>query len=313
MQIVVGANRLPKYWINILLFCTALHYSTWVHQIWVTGCGVWRWNAMWKICILCKKLWKMWKVLCRTIISLPWCIKPMVMSSCPAQPTSSESYRLMDGRSLLLMNLTNMTLFLYLLTLASCFLLLKVVPLSLRLATAIAKYSAKYKPGAARIECTSATMLLCWQFGIDMDDMDNSLFRVGTECTITAWGKYYIANITPCEGAIIYAYVVCCLDIGYAATFLSCFSQAPAREHYKAPMFPTHDLLQLTGYVDAAHATDLKTHCSISGYVFTWPVVPSHSSWNCKLPLLPVQPSQNLWLLWLLLSLPSIFDLSFMS
>jgi hypothetical protein len=266
----------------------------------------------------------------------------------------------MDGRSLLLMNLTNMTLFLYLLTLASCFLLLKVVPLSLRLATAIAKYSAinqlaylsmvvrilyekpplsvdvlfhtlflgkveealkvvKYKPGAARIECTSATMLLCWQFGIDMDDMDNSLFRVGTECTITAWGKYYIANITPCEGAIIYAYVVCCLDIGYAATFLSCFSQAPAREHYKAlkdivkylwhtvdwgiiywwqnpvnslprinlpdipidpslPMFPTHDLLQLTGYVDAAHATDLKTHCSISGYVFTWPVVPSHSS-----------------------------------
>jgi hypothetical protein len=42
-------------------------------------------------------------------------------------------------------------------------------------------------------------------------------------------------------------------------------------------------------------------------------VVPSHSSWNCKLPLLPVQPSQNLWLLWLLLSLPSIFDLSFMS
>jgi hypothetical protein len=35
-------------------------------------------------------------------------------------------------------------------------------------------------------------------------------------------------------GKIIYAYVVCCLDIGYAAMFLSRFSQAPAREHYKA-------------------------------------------------------------------------------
>jgi hypothetical protein len=32
-------------------------------------------------------------------------------------------------------------------------------------------------------------------------------------------------------------------------------------------MFPTHDLLQLTEYVDAAHATDLKTRRS--GYVFT--------------------------------------------
>jgi hypothetical protein len=35
------------------------------------------------------------------------------------------------------------------------------------------------------------------------------------------------------------------------------------------PMFPTHDLLRLTGYVDAAHATDLKTCRSISGYIFT--------------------------------------------
>ncbi len=111
-------------------------------------------------------------------------------------------------------------------------------------------------------------------------------------------------------GEIVYAYVVCHLDIGYAATFLSRFSQAPAREHYKAlkdivkylrrtvdwgiiywrqspvdslprinlpdvpidpslPTFPTHDLLRLTGYVDAAHATDLKTRRSVSGYVFT--------------------------------------------
>jgi hypothetical protein len=35
-------------------------------------------------------------------------------------------------------------------------------------------------------------------------------------------------------GEIIYAYVICRLDIGYAATFLSRFSQAPAEEHYKA-------------------------------------------------------------------------------
>jgi hypothetical protein len=35
------------------------------------------------------------------------------------------------------------------------------------------------------------------------------------------------------------------------------------------PSFPTHDLLHLVGYVNAAHATNIKTHCSISGMVFT--------------------------------------------
>jgi hypothetical protein len=35
-------------------------------------------------------------------------------------------------------------------------------------------------------------------------------------------------------GEIVYAYVVCHLDIGCAAMFLPRFSQAPAREHYKA-------------------------------------------------------------------------------
>jgi hypothetical protein len=41
MQIVVGANRLPKYWINILLFYTALHYST----LGPPNLGDWLWRA----------------------------------------------------------------------------------------------------------------------------------------------------------------------------------------------------------------------------------------------------------------------------
>jgi hypothetical protein len=36
MQIVVGANRLSKYWIKFLLFWAALHLSTFSHKIWVT-------------------------------------------------------------------------------------------------------------------------------------------------------------------------------------------------------------------------------------------------------------------------------------
>jgi hypothetical protein len=35
------------------------------------------------------------------------------------------------------------------------------------------------------------------------------------------------------------------------------------------PTFLTHDPLQFVGYIDAALATDLKTHQSVSGYVFT--------------------------------------------
>jgi hypothetical protein len=110
-------------------------------------------------------------------------------------------------------------------------------------------------------------------------------------------------------GELIYAYVVCRVDIGYAATFLSRFAQAPTIEHYQAlknvvrylratkdwgivywrgspvehlpkvplkqppldsslPSFPSHEIDQLVGYVDAAHATDLKTRRSVTGYVF---------------------------------------------
>ena len=32
--------------------------------------------------------------------------------------------------------------------------------------------------------------------------------------------------------------------------------------------FPVHDLLQLVWYIDTAHATDLKTFCSVTGYAF---------------------------------------------
>jgi hypothetical protein len=110
-------------------------------------------------------------------------------------------------------------------------------------------------------------------------------------------------------GELIYAYVICRLDIGYAVTFLSRFAAAPNKEHYTAlknvcrylratktwglvyrrsspvaelpddpldhpslddslPPFPQNDLLELVGYVDAAHATDLKTRRSVSGLVF---------------------------------------------
>lgn len=111
-------------------------------------------------------------------------------------------------------------------------------------------------------------------------------------------------------GEIICACVVCRVDVGYAATFLSRFAQAPAKEHYKAfkdvvkylrrtkdwgiacwrehpleslphaplpgvkpdtslPSFPVHEPLQLAGYLDAAHATDLRTCHSVTGCVFT--------------------------------------------
>ena len=112
-------------------------------------------------------------------------------------------------------------------------------------------------------------------------------------------------------GELIYAYVLCRVDIAYAVTFMSRFAQAPAAEHYQAlkgicrylratkdwgiryrraqrcaydlpkiaeltptveaelPEFPSHAHDQLVGYVDAAHATDLKTRRSVTGYVFT--------------------------------------------
>jgi hypothetical protein len=110
-------------------------------------------------------------------------------------------------------------------------------------------------------------------------------------------------------GELIYAYVICRLDIGFSITLLARFAQSPSREHYMAlkgvtkylrrtrdwgiiywrdgpvdslplvpfdqptvdpalPPFPSYQLLQLVGFVDAAHAVDLKTRRSITGLVF---------------------------------------------
>ena len=109
-------------------------------------------------------------------------------------------------------------------------------------------------------------------------------------------------------GELMYAYVICRCDIGYAVTFLARYSQSPSKSHYNAlkgiarylratksygiyywrttpwtdlpncpippipnhneedlPPFPTSDG-SLLCYVDAAHATDLKTRRSVTGY-----------------------------------------------
>ena len=50
---------------------------------------------------------------------------------------------------------------------------------------------------ASKMDCVSATMILCWYFGIGVDDMSKSLFRVGSDCAVYAWGKNYIASIAP--------------------------------------------------------------------------------------------------------------------
>jgi len=92
---------------------------------------------------------------------------------------------------------------------------------------------------------------------------------------------------------LIYAYIVCHIDIGYAVVFLSRFSTAPAKEHYLAlkgvckylchtkswglvywhmlslPIVPLEQLLsdlefpkispsELIGFVNVAHATDIE-------------------------------------------------------
>lgn len=109
-------------------------------------------------------------------------------------------------------------------------------------------------------------------------------------------------------GELIYAYVICRLDIGYSICLLARFADAPHVEHYKAlksvcrylraakawgivyhrpkplmelppaplqlldedpnlPPFPTLERDHLAGFLDAAHATHLKTRRSVTGLV----------------------------------------------
>lgn len=112
-------------------------------------------------------------------------------------------------------------------------------------------------------------------------------------------------------GELLYAYITCRPDIGYAVVVLSKFSTAPSDYHYRSlkgvarylrrtkhwgirfrrrtsdgslppgmpynllmdenlPDFPAVlSPLQLTGYVDAAHANDLRDRRSTTGYGFT--------------------------------------------
>ena len=112
-------------------------------------------------------------------------------------------------------------------------------------------------------------------------------------------------------GELLYAYVTCRPDIGYAVTTLSKFSSAPAKIHYSLlkniakylrrtidwgivyhktvpndnlpasphiplatdsdlPTFPSPSSPhQLLGFVDAAHANDLRNRRSTTGYAFT--------------------------------------------
>ena len=112
-------------------------------------------------------------------------------------------------------------------------------------------------------------------------------------------------------GELIYAYVICRLDIGYAVCFLARFSESPHEEHYKAlkgvcrylratkawglmyqrpaplsdlpavpfdwmeedptlPPFPTFTRDELVGLLDAAHATELRTRRSVTGFVLLY-------------------------------------------
>jgi hypothetical protein len=67
-------------------------------------------------------------------------------------------------------------------------------------------------------------------------------------------------------GELIYAYVVCRLDIGYAITFLSHFATAPAEEHYKAlkdiAKYLRHTIDWGISYLLAHGTTRVSTICS---------------------------------------------------
>jgi hypothetical protein len=93
-------------------------------------------------------------------------------------------------------------------------------------------------------------------------------------------------------GELIYGYVICCLDNGFAVTFLAHFATTPALGHHQAlestckylwatndllpvkapdvhdsmlPVFPRSKLGTLIAYVDTSYAVDLKTWKFVTG------------------------------------------------
>jgi hypothetical protein len=64
------------------------------------------------------------------------------------------------------------------------------------------------KLNASRVECICATTILCWNFGIRLEDMSQCMRRVGSRCAIVAGAFYYIAHITPRAGSVLIPPVV---------------------------------------------------------------------------------------------------------
>jgi hypothetical protein len=56
------------------------------------------------------------------------------------------------------------------------------------------------------MECMSATLLLCWILDKKEEDMNGCLYRVGSDCTIHAFVRYYIARVKPLEGVALNKY-----------------------------------------------------------------------------------------------------------
>ncbi len=57
--------------------------------------------------------------------------------------------------------------------------------------------------GAPLYQCMAATNLLCWRFGVELQEMSRCLKMVGCGCAVESSGTYFIANIRMLEGASI--------------------------------------------------------------------------------------------------------------
>jgi len=56
---------------------------------------------------------------------------------------------------------------------------------------------------AALYECMTATMLLCWRFGLEVEQVSKCLKWAGCCCAVESGGVYFIARIKPLAGANI--------------------------------------------------------------------------------------------------------------